>query len=193
MDDAEDEELPKPRELLAAHEACEELFALLQQWFAVPEQVTIDLSGVDSAVAELTDPQLVMAMAMRKLQSLRLLTTPGVVTTSDVVLTVIQDLERALLQAPTLHLKRLAAEVDWDAELAALGVRPPAEDDAEDADEDAPGDADRASEAPAEEERTAPHPGVQDEVARFRAHHATLHEAAKAVLHVSDGRIRRLR
>jgi hypothetical protein len=33
---------------------------------------------------------------------------------------------------------------------------------------------------------------TEDEIARFRTHHAALHEAARAVLHASDGRIRRL-
>lgn len=205
MSDAGDDELPKPRELLAAHDACAELFALLQQWFAVPERVTIDLARVDSAVAELADPQLVMAMAMRKLQALHLLTTPGVATTSDVVLTVIQDLERALLQAPTMHLKQLAAEVDWDAELATLGLDAPLEDDDLDtpaetgtagpaADAEAAGaEAADAEAADADAFADGGNRSVHDEVARFRAHHATLHEAAKAVLHVSDGRIRRLR
>lgn len=192
MTEPNDDELSKPRELLAAREACEELFALLQRWFAVPAQVTIDLSHIDSAVSELADPQLVMAMAMRKLQALHLLTTPGVVTTSDVVLTVIQDLERALWQAPTLHLKQLAADVDWDAELAALGLASPS--GADDPDDDAWAQEPTASGADDDDPASAAGDDrVQDEVARFRAHHATLHEAAKAVLHVSDGRIRRLR
>lgn len=201
MSDAgDDAELPKPRELLAAHDACAELFGLLQQWFAVPERVTIDLARVDSAVAELADPQLVMAMAMRKLQALHLLTTPGVATTSDVVLTVIQDLERALLQAPTMHLKQIAAEVDWDAELATLGLDAPLDGDDVDAPAEngiagraADADADAPDAADADASTEGGNRSVHDEVARFRAHHATLHEAAKAVLHVSDGRIRRLR
>src|SRR5690606_7184486 len=99
------EEIPKPRELLAARASAEVLFNLLREWFDVPRTVTLDLAEVDSAVAELGDPQLVMAMAMRKLQALHLLTTPGVRTSSDVVLTVIQDLERALQQAPAMHLR----------------------------------------------------------------------------------------
>lgn len=163
------EEIPKPRELLAVRGAVEELFALLRSWFLVPEAVTIDLRAIDSAVAELGEPRLVMAMAMRKLQALHLLTTPGVVTTTDVVLTVIQDLERALLQAPAMHLRDTAASTDWDAELAALD-----EDD------------DRAPVAPARPAET------DDEITLFRTHHAALHEAARAVLHASDGRIRRL-
>jgi len=164
------DEIPKPRELLAIRSATEDLFTLLRRWFAVPNTVTLDLRTVDSAVAELGEPRLVMAMAMRKLQALHLLTTPGVVTTTDVVLTVIQDLERALLQAPAMHLRDTAAATDWDAALAAL-------DDEAEADEDE--QADRDDDA-------------DDEITLFRTHHAALHDAARAVLHASDGRIRRL-
>ena len=57
---------------------------------------------------------------MRRLQVLHRLATPGVRTTSDVVLMVLQDVERALLQAPGLHLRTEAARADWDAELAGL-------------------------------------------------------------------------
>ncbi len=105
-----------------------------------------------------------MAMAMRKLQALHLLTTPGVRTTTDVVLTVIQDLERALLQAPNMHLRRAAAATDWDAALQALD-EPTAAGNGEVAD---------------------------DEIASFRHAHAALHEAARAVLHATDGEIRTL-
>ena len=141
---------------------------MLRAWFMVPDAVTIDLRAIDSAVAELGEPRLVMAMAMRKLQALHLLTTPGVVTTTDVVLTVIQDLERALLQAPAMHLRDTAASTDWDAELAAL-------------DDDEETGVRRAAQA-----------STDDDIATFRTHHAALHEAARAVLHASDGRIRRL-
>jgi hypothetical protein len=157
------DEIAKPHELLAARTSAEELFDLLRDWFDVPPHVTIDLRGVDSAVTELSDPQLIMAMAMRKLQALHLLTTPGVRTTTDVVLTVIQDLERALVQAPTTRLRTEAAGTDWDAELAAL--------------EGGPGE--------------SVEPDVTfEEIQRFRRHHATLHAAARAVLHASDGQIR---
>lgn len=171
------DEIPKPRELLAIRGATEDLFALLRKWFAVPDSVTLDLRAVDSAVAELGEPRLVMAMAMRKLQALHLLTTPGVVTTTDVVLTVIQDLERALLQAPAMHLRDTAAATDWDAALAAL--------------DDGPADAvdtppDRDHEEAADDGPAA------DDISLFRTHHAALHDAARAVLHASDGRIRRL-
>ena len=164
------DEIPKPRELLAIRGAAEDLFTMLRKWFAVPNTVTLDLRTVDSAVAELGEPRLVMAMAMRKLQALHLLTTPGVVTTTDVVLTVIQDLERALLQAPAMHLRDTAAATDWDAALAAL---------------DHEADSDEA-------ERSDHDDDANDEITLFRTHHAALHEAARAVLHASDGRIRRL-
>lgn len=170
------EEIPKPRELLAVRRSAEALFELLRDWFAVPDSVTLDLRAVDSAVAELGEPRLVMAMAMRKLQALHLLTTPGVVTTTDVVLTVIQDLERALLQAPAMHLRHTAASTDWDAELAAL-EQPEVDGEDVTAERATIGDVDR---------------GTDDEISRFRTHHAALHDAARAVLHASDGRIRRL-
>lgn len=159
-----DDEIPKPRELLAVRTSAERLFDLLRKWFEVPDSVEIDLRAVDSAVEELGEPVLVMAMAMRKLQALHLIATPGVLTTTDVVLTVIQDLERALLQAPSMHLRDAAAATDWDAEFAALER----EDDDPDAGDD------------------------DDEIAVFRTHHRALHEAARAVLRASDGQIRRL-
>ena len=162
------EEIDKPSELLAARTSAEELFSLLRRWFDVPESVTLDLRAVDSAVAELGDPQLVMAMAMRKLQALHLLTTPGVRTTTDVVLTVIQDLERALLQAPGMHLRQSAAETDWDAEFRALG-------------------------GPADLDEPYGEASDDDEIEVFRKHHMALHEAARAVLHITNGEIRFLR
>lgn len=164
-----DQEIPKPRELLAARTSAERLFDLLRDWFAVPDSVEIDLRAVDSAVAELGEPVLVMAMAMRKLQALHLIATPGVLTTTDVVLTVIQDLERALLQAPSMHLRDAAATTDWDAEFAALD-----------------GDGDLQSAEESDDDDT------DDQIATFRQHHRALHEAARAVLRASDGQIRRL-
>ena len=73
-------------------------------------QVTLDLRQVDSAVAELGDPQMIAALAMRKLQALHLLATPGVRTTTDVVVAIVNDLERALVQAPNMRLKRQARD-----------------------------------------------------------------------------------
>jgi len=118
-------EIAKPPELLAARAAAEELFGLLRDWFDVPPKVTIDLGSVDGAVGELGEPQQVGAMAMRKLQMLHLLATPGERTTTDVVLTVLQDVERSLSRAPLAHLRTEAAAADWDAELAALASAQP--------------------------------------------------------------------
>ncbi|MGH9209424.1 MAG: hypothetical protein ACRD2C_01935 [Acidimicrobiales bacterium] len=161
--------LPKPDALLALHDVTAELFARLRDWFDVPDSVSLNLSGIDTAVSELGDPVMVAALAMRKLQALHLLSTPGVRTTTDVVVTIVQDLERALIQAPYSRLRVRAEATDWDAELAAL------EDGALIEDEDAPPD-DPAAADP--------------EVERFRMLHAQLHRAARAVLDASEGRIR---
>lgn len=155
--------LPKPDELLALHGVAAELFDTLRRWFAVQSHVTLDLAAVDSAVVELGDPTLIAAMAMRKLQALHLLATPGVPTTTDVVISIVQDLQRALLQAPSMRLKIAAETADWDAELAAI---------------------DDAGEAP-----TGPH-DRDPEVERFRVLHALVVAAAEAVYAASDGEIR---
>ena len=123
---------------------------------------------IDSGNSELVDVQYVMGLAMRKLQAFHLLTGSNVVTTSDVVLTIAQDLERALQQAPRARLRREAARTDWDAELADLDDSPEHETDAETVELI---DADSRS---------------------FREAHKMIRAAAQAVLRASDGRIKRL-
>lgn len=163
------EVLPKPDALLALHDVTAELFGRLQEWFDVPDTVSLDLSGVDSAVKELTDPVMVAALAMRKLQALHVLSTPGVRTTTDVVITIVQDLDRALLQAPISRLRLKAEATDWDEAFTDL-LEGPAESD--------------EPEAPTEASDADP------EVERFRMLHSQLHRAARAVLEASDRRIR---
>ena len=160
--------LPKPDALLALHDSTVELFARLREWFDVPGTVELDLTAIDAAVAELSDPVMVAALAMRKLQALHLLATPGVRTTTDVVVTIVQDLDRALVQAPASRLRVQAADTDWDAELAALEQGGLADGGG------VPVDADEAD----------------PEVERFRMLHAQLHEAARAVVEASEGRIK---
>jgi hypothetical protein len=160
------ETVPKPTELLALHDVTGEMFDTLRQWFDVPTSVALDLTAVDSAVVELGDPVLVAAMAMRKLQALHLLSTPGVRTTTDVVVNIVQDLQRALLQAPHTRLRLAAESTDWDAELALL------EDDVDDGDG-----------APATADERDP------EADRFRELHGKLLEAMEAVIRASDGSI----
>jgi hypothetical protein len=161
--------IAKPDELLALSAVATELFETLRRWFDVPRRVALDLSEVDSAVTELGDPVLVAAMAMRKLQALHLLATPGVRTTTDVVVAIVQDLQRALIQAPTMRLKLAAAATDWDAELASL---------------DHPAGSARAAPATADE--------ADPEADRFRALHALVNVAMEATLTASDGQIRTL-
>jgi hypothetical protein len=159
-----DNVVPKPRELLALHSVTEELFDTLKRWFDVPDQVTLDMSAVDAVVHEMADPVMIAALAMRKLQALHLLATPGVRTTTDVVITIVQDLARALLQAPVMRLNVEASRTDWDAAFAGL----------EDGDVEPP-------------------PSTTDEEdfesTRFEELHAALHVAVQAVLDASDGDI----
>lgn len=166
------ESVPKPDELLALHDVTDELFQTLRRWFDVPPQPTIDLTDIDSAVTELGDPVMIAALAMRKLQALRLLSTPGVRTTTDVVITIVQDLDRALVQAPVMRLHHAAEATDWDAALADLV--------------DAPDDDETTPAAPSERDDDDP------EALRFRELHQRLHQAAASVLRASEGEIRYL-
>lgn len=166
-----DEIVAKPDELLALDGVTAEMFGLLKEWFDVGDSVPLDLSGVDSAVGELGDPQMIAALAMRKLQALHLLATPGVRTSTDVVLSIVQDLQRALVQAPAMRLKYRVVATDWDRELARLADPGPAAD---------PDEVPRAADD-------------QDaEVERFRELHAQLLAAVEAVVRASDGEIRYL-
>ena len=167
MDD--EDAIAKPDELLALSAVAAELFETLRRWFDVPPRVSLDLSEVDSAVTELGDPVLVAAMAMRKLQALHLLATPGVRTTTDVVVAIVQDLQRALIQAPAMRLKLAAAATDWDAELASL---------------DHPAGSARAAPATADE--------ADPDADRFRALHVMVNMAMEATVAASDGQIRTL-
>jgi hypothetical protein len=161
----------KPDELLALHSVTEELFDTLKRWFGVPDSVPLDLSDIDAVVTEMSDPVMIAALAMRKLQALRLLATPGVRTSTDVVLAIVNDLERAMVQAPVMRLKLAASTVDWDAALVEL----------EQAEHPS-----RAVRLPAATDDADP------ETDRFRALHLRLHEAAMAVFEAGEGEIRLL-
>ncbi len=154
----------KPVELLALHGVSAELFDMLRRWFGVGDRLALDLAEVDSAVAELGDPVMIAGMAMRKLQALHLIATPGVLTATDMVVALVNDLNRALLQAPSMYLSLRAASTDWDAAFAGL----------ENLGDEVPADAD----------------ATDPEIERFRELHALLHEAVYAVLEASDGEIR---
>jgi hypothetical protein len=168
MSDESVETIPKPDELLALHDVTDDLFRMLRRWFDVPAAVSIDLADIDSAVIELGDPEMIAALAMRKLQALRLLSTPGVRTTTDVVVAIVNDVDRALLQAPDLGLRRQMAGTDWDAALEQLST---------------------GEQLPDPDDVTAGE-SFEDEVALFRSLHQQLHEAAVAVVEASNGEIR---
>ena len=170
MDSDGAEVLPKPNELLALHGVTAELFDTLRRWFGVPKIISLNLESIDSAVHELGDPMLIMAMAMRKLQALNLLSRPGVRTTTDVIITIVQDLDRALVQAPNMRLNIAAASTDWDAAFASI-------------EEDLPLTVDGPSISPEVDDEDL-------EASRFQELHATLHAAVYAVMAASDGEIR---
>jgi hypothetical protein len=158
--------LPKPDELLAAHGISTRLFELLRQWFDVGPSVTLDLSEIDSAVSELGDPRLIAAMAMRKLQALHLISTPGVRTSTDIVVTIVNDLDRALVQAPSMYLALRAESTDWDSAFAELSA------------------GDLGAEAPTSGAALDP------EIAELAELHQALHIAVEAVIDAADGEIR---
>ena len=115
----------KPAELVAVCGTAAWLFGALRSWFDVPEVVEINLGAVDAplAVSLLTDRGLVAAMAMRKLQALHYAATPGNLTAPDVIVTLIEGVTRALVEAPDAFLERMAKNCDWDEEFAALDNR----------------------------------------------------------------------
>jgi hypothetical protein len=163
--------LAKPDELLALHDVTGEMFTTLGRWFSVPSSVALDLSDVDAAVTELGDPVMIAALAMRKLQALRLLAQPGVRTTTDVVVAIVTDLDRALVQAPAMRLKLQAAATDWDEELAGLAEPP----------NSTAGEPTPAAPASADED--------DPEAERFKERHGRLHAAMFAVIQASEGEI----
>lgn len=178
-DAAEPVPIPKPNELLALHGVTEELFVILGDWFDVGDEAVLDLSDIDSAVRELGEPVMIAALAMRKLQALRLIATPGVRTSTDVVVTIIQDLDRALIQAPSMYLSEAAASTDWDQALA---------------------DISEPSEAPPPDGPRTAHPAgtgspphldgeLDSQIARLQVLHNGLHEALYSVVEASDGEI----
>ncbi len=169
MEDTQDgpETLPKPDELLALHSVAARLFDTLRNWFDIEPKVTIDLTEIDSAVIELSSPSMIIAMAMRKLQALHLISTPGVLTTTDTVIAIVNDLDRALLQAPSMRLEREADMTNWDEALAQMKkgeIHP----------EDIPT---LASE---------PDPEIEE----FQVHHEALHHAVRAIVEASNGEIK---
>lgn len=168
VDDDPQPILAKPDELLALRSVAERIFATLREWFDVAPSVSIDLREIDSAVAELGDPDMIAAMAMRKLQALHLIATPGIRTSTDVVIAIVNDLDRAMLQAPSMYLERRARHTDWDLALAEMGAEEP------DPDLDVPLAADEAD----------------PEIEELQVNHAALHEAVHAVVQAAQGEIR---
>lgn len=167
MEDNEDfNPISKPDSLLALHDVTEILFNTLREWFDIESTITLDLKEIDSAVVELGKPEIIAAMAMRKLQALRLISTPGVLTTTDIVIAIINDLDRALLQAPSMYLERKADRTDWDQALANL------------------------EDPVLEETKSSENNKIDTDIEKFQRQHALLHVAVQSVVEAAEGEIR---
>ncbi len=167
MEDNEDfNPISKPDSLLALHDVTEILFNTLREWFEIESTITLDLKEIDSAVVELGKPEIIAAMAMRKLQALRLISTPGVLTTTDIVIAIINDLDRALLQAPSMYLERKADRTDWDQALANL------------------------EDPVLEETKSSENNKIDTDIEKFQRQHALLHVAVQSVVEAAEGEIR---
>ena len=167
MEDNEDfNPISKPDSLLALHDVTEILFNTLSEWFDIESTITLDLKEIDSAVVELGKPEIIAAMAMRKLQALRLISTPGVLTTTDIVIAIINDLDRALLQAPSMYLERKADRTDWDQALANL------------------------EDSVLEETKSSKNNKIDTDIEKFQQQHALLHVAVQSVVEAAEGEIR---
>lgn len=88
--------LSKPTELTALHLPSEGLFETLQKAFDVPATFELQLHHVDAARDELEDQTAVAALAMRKVQALRLAAEAGYPTATDVVVGLAAELHRFL-------------------------------------------------------------------------------------------------
>jgi hypothetical protein len=91
-----EEDRPKPPELLSLYAATAEAFGMLKEEFQVPDTYELVLHNVDAAEPFLRSTLDIAAITMRKIQALRWVTTPGVETANDVVVTLAADLLRAI-------------------------------------------------------------------------------------------------
>lgn len=87
-------QVKKPPMVLNVREAVEPLFRLTSKWFHVDGHYRFDLSSVELSEDELYDVVAIAAVAMRKMQQLRHVTKAAVPIASDIVLTLISELER---------------------------------------------------------------------------------------------------
>lgn len=87
----------KPQELVDLHGHLVGLFDTLRVGFGVGRKYVLDLSDVDLG-AELYDPTALAAMAMRKVQALRLAAANGEPVPCDVVVGLAAELSRTLYE-----------------------------------------------------------------------------------------------
>jgi len=86
----------KPPELLELYEVAATLFTTLRGTFNLPETYELSLRHVDYGAPHLHNIIDLAVFALWNVQALRSVATPGVVTTSDVVVGIAAELTRAL-------------------------------------------------------------------------------------------------
>lgn len=86
----------KPPELLQLYQVTATLFTTLKEIFNVPESYEFSLRHVDDAAHHRSNPIGAVALAMLKVQDLRLIARPDIVTVSDVVVGIAAELTRTL-------------------------------------------------------------------------------------------------
>lgn len=87
---------PKPRGLIELSSAVEAAFFVLEIEAGGRSQLTVDVSRLDAPVPALRDRSSVVIMTMRKLQALYYCTQRNEITTVDVVISLISDLNRSI-------------------------------------------------------------------------------------------------
>ena len=91
-----DDDRLKPSELLSLYHTTSDVFTILKEEFRVPDTYEIKLHHIDAAEQYLNETLDIAAVTLRKIQALRWVATPGVETTTDVVVALAADLQRAL-------------------------------------------------------------------------------------------------
>ena len=93
--------IPKPDSFLALHTVAEKLFNTLRKWFDVQPNVTIDLTEIDSAITELGESEMIVH-GNAKTPSATFDRNSRSFNHNRCILAIINDLDRALLQAPSM-------------------------------------------------------------------------------------------
>lgn len=97
---------PKPPDLVALRRPLESLFITIKESAEVPDSHTFDVASVDCADEALRARSGVAAFTLRKIQALRYVATPGVLTKHSVIVLLAADLNISLTELAAEALSR---------------------------------------------------------------------------------------